>query len=519
MERITPFDRQRLQLLERLDSLDLGRPLPEDFRKGFLKLMELAAFSLMHKEDNFFGNCMIQMKRGIRLDLPTAAGVTAEVASFNLYFNPLILLRYNLEEIKAVIKHQVYHIMFRHLERAEKLKKGISPLALNTGMDLAINQFIQDLPGDEMTLERAEGEYRVKLERDQPFEVYARLIQQCLDRPRDREGQEKVTGSSSPGEGGEECREDRDRPGGEPGEPAPGAPSPSPVPQGPQGAREDEARIPPDPGPGMERERGEAGGGEEEGEAGAPPESLPAGDGSPPLTLEREHRQDSCHDIWQESCREANLDNLKDLTRRMANQANRGVMPGELEEVLRELNRRPELKWQDILRKTVGTLPVPYKKTITRKDRRQPERLELRGRLSDRVIKITVALDTSASMGERELQKCMAELFSIARLYRHEITVIECGNKIEKVYRVRNPREVQYNLQGRGGTAFSPVFQYIHQKRLRDHLLVYFTDGMGEEELTHRPINYRTLWVLTGNANRLSLSRPYGPVKKLQGRG
>ena len=65
-----------------------------------------------------------------------------------------------------------------------------------------------------------------------------------------------------------------------------------------------------------------------------------------------------------------------------------------------------------------------------------------------------------------------------------------------------------------GSTKFSPVFEYIKINNLRDYILIYFTDGIGEKVLSTKPINDKNLWVLTGNSV-LSLEKPYGKVVKL----
>ena len=65
----------------------------------------------------------------------------------------------------------------------------------------------------------------------------------------------------------------------------------------------------------------------------------------------------------------------------------------------------------------------------------------------------------------------------------------------------------------RGGTRFSPVFEYANAQRI--DLLIYFTDGKGEERLQTVPRGYKTLWVLSGRSEKLSLNEAYGAVKKL----
>jgi len=49
---------------------------------------------------------------------------------------------------------------------------------------------------------------------------------------------------------------------------------------------------------------------------------------------------------------------------------------------------------------------------------------------------------------------------------------------------------------------------------LRHVVLIYFTDGIGEKELNVKPINKKTIWVVSGS-EELSLKNTYGEVKRI----
>ena len=49
----------------------------------------------------------------------------------------------------------------------------------------------------------------------------------------------------------------------------------------------------------------------------------------------------------------------------------------------------------------------------------------------------------------------------------------------------------------------------------KTNLLIYFTDGKGEQRLSVVPRGYKVLWVLSGRGDKISLLNPYGTVKKL----
>jgi hypothetical protein len=75
-------------------------------------------------------------------------------------------------------------------------------------------------------------------------------------------------------------------------------------------------------------------------------------------------------------------------------------------------------------------------------------------------------------------------------------------------------KDIKSRINTRGGTKFTPVFEYANKHKV--NLLIYFTDGKGEEKLLTIPKGYKTLWVISGRGDKLSLKEAYGPVKKLK---
>ena len=160
----------------------------------------------------------------------------------------------------------------------------------------------------------------------------------------------------------------------------------------------------------------------------------------------------------------------------------------------------------------MGTIAVGKRKTRTRLNRRQPERFDLPGRQDDKILKIVAAIDTSGSVSDRDVAYILNEIIAIIAGRKHSLTVIECDSKIQRVYQVKTQADIKKNVAGRGGTAFTPVVEYINNDRyFRDALLIYFTDGYGEREIP-RPKTYRNLWVILGNTKNLSVAEPYGSV-------
>ena len=219
------------------------------------------------------------------------------------------------------------------------------------------------------------------------------------------------------------------------------------------------------------------------------------------------------HDIWEDSD-DIDEKTLKEFTEKFVNQSNKGKNPSYLSDLIASLkNNNGELPWNLYLKKLMGTVESNKKRTITRRNRRQPYRLDLRGELRSHKAEIVVAIDISGSISDEEFKQAIKEVLNIVKNYNHEITIIECDNEIRRIYKAKSIKDIKDRINIRGGTKFSPVFEYANNKRV--NLLVYFTDGEGENRLSVVPRGYKVLWVISGRGDKLSVKEPYGVVKKL----
>ena len=175
-------------------------------------------------------------------------------------------------------------------------------------------------------------------------------------------------------------------------------------------------------------------------------------------------------------------------------------------------NSKGEFPWNLYLKKLMGTVESNKKKTITRRNRRQPNRLDLRGELRGHKAEIAVAIDISGSISDEEFKQAIKEVLNIVKNYNHEITIIECDKEIRRVYKVKSINDIKERINIRGGTKFTPVFEYANNKKI--NLLVYFTDGKGEDKLQVIPKGYKILWVISGRGDKLSLKEALWSSKK-----
>lgn len=226
-----------------------------------------------------------------------------------------------------------------------------------------------------------------------------------------------------------------------------------------------------------------------------------------------DYNPEKTHDLWEASD-PMDEKTLREFTEKVVGLSAKGEIPAYIQNLIASLkNSKGELPWNLYLNRLMGTVESRLKKTVTRRNRRQPERLELRGQLRDHKANIAVAVDISGSISEEEFKQALKEVLNIVKNYKHEITVLECDDAIRRVYKVVSIKDMKDRTNTRGGTRFNPVFEYANLNAV--NLLVYFTDGKGEEHLKTIPRGYQVLWVLSGRGEKLSLKEPYGAVKKL----
>jgi predicted metal-dependent peptidase len=230
--------------------------------------------------------------------------------------------------------------------------------------------------------------------------------------------------------------------------------------------------------------------------------------------IETAYNPEKAHDLWEDSSA-IDEKTLQEFTEKFIDNAQKGSIPKYLENMISSLkNSKGELPWNLYLKRLMGTVESQKKKTITRRNRRQPDRLDLRGQLRSHKAKIAVALDISGSISDEEFNQAIKEVLAIVKNYNHEITIVECDNEIRRAYNVKSVKDIKERTNTRGGTQFNPIFEYANQHKV--NLLIYFTDGKGEEKLLTIPKGYKTLWVISGRGDKLSLKEAYGPVKKLK---
>jgi predicted metal-dependent peptidase len=109
--------------------------------------------------------------------------------------------------------------------------------------------------------------------------------------------------------------------------------------------------------------------------------------------------------------------------------------------------------------------------------------------------RVFVALDTSASITEDQIQKFLSEVRSIAG--SSEVTLLTFDTEVNQELDISSKMS-QFEVIGRGGTDFQPVFDRVAEEGT-DRNLIILTDGFaGEPEIKKKT---RVLWAIIEGGN------------------
>lgn len=408
--------------------------LPKDLGKEFSQLVNELAMNMLEEPDNFYGYFLLQMERQVDFTLASPTGINFTQGKFILYLNPLIFLSLTVPQMFTTMQHEILHLLSLHLQRVKTFQGVYSKLVINLAMDVTVNNYLQNLPPDAVTLAGINRKYGLKLPPYESLDFYLEKLQKAI----------KINSQKNPEESGEE-----------------------------EGDLQEEG-----------------------------------------TGLAENFAADSTHDLWE--TQEPVEDKvLNSFIEEYADKATRGKATGHVADLVKVLKSTlHELPWEKYLGKMLGSLATGRKNTTARRNRRQPERLDLPGQLRRYQPKVGVALDVSGSISDGEFKQAMKEVLALVRTYKEPITVMECDDRLRKVYKVRSVHDLQPRYKEKAGTSYAPVIGLANKEKF--DLLVYFTDGQGEKQLEVAPQGYKILWVLSGDGEKLSLKNSYGLVKRLQ---
>lgn len=403
----------------------------------------------------FYASLLSQMKRVKSKKLETL-GVTIKNGAIELHYNEEWFQTLTAEQARALLEHECMHIVMDHLaRRGDKDSK-----TWNLATDVAINQMIQGMPKDAISLKSFPpemvspheygGSYHYHNDAKDPKKLYPNDIAETYYNTIYQLTPEQKQQAQGGGDGGQ----------------------------------------------GQDQENGQ----------GQPPKSK----AQQKKDQEQLKHGQGQHELWAQADESMISSEVAKQAVMEAVERSRGEVPSNIKKRVDEMLQPPKVSWKRLLREFVAaSVKAGSKHSWKRVSRRYGE--EQKGKLPDRQVSITIAIDTSGSIGQRDYNAFMAEVTNIQSCYKSDITVLECDAQVGKEYKLTRYKKLDKDFSGGGGTSFKPPFQYVKTKNIRTDVFIYFTDMEGDFP-DHKP-PYPTLWVSTNSRERTA---PFGEVVKLE---
>lgn len=429
------------------------------------KLFKDASLVLATTRMNFIKDFPFAGNVSMSLDLvPTrdSRNPTAATDGRNLFFDIDFLSSLSENERMFVIGHEVYHNVLMHFARTE----GRDRQLFNIATDLEVNHILRadgmSVPGGALLAEQFGFPAGLSAE-----EYYEMLLQNPSNLQQKLNSLQN-SGSGSPSGSGSQSQRN----------------------QSPVNGQFDKHVY---EGDEMSKEKGPNGMADKYGKLGEDPNFNPSLDKQ---TMER--------------IREAAVRAAQEIERQ------RGDLPAHLKKLINSLTE-PEVNWKEVLSQFASKC-VTNDPTWNRPNRRFAHMGTFLPSHEGKMIKMAIGLDTSGSTAG-DINKFLSEVHGIVTTFgNYEVDLIQCDCDIQDVahYDDSQPLDLinnHFEAKGFGGTRMKPVFDYVAVNDLQPDVLVMFTDGYIESNLTEAP-QYPVLWVLTPDSTDSNIH--FGEVVKFQ---
>lgn len=514
-------------------------------------------------DDIFWGYVFANVNKEIHFDLPAPMGVTYRDNTFQLYFNPAFIDKdWTVMNLLEIVKHEGYHILYNHMELFKDLE---FQQAVNYATDCEINQYLPNLPKEGIRLDDIKKLTKNNNLKEKAGSLYYyEELKKVLDNlPNDKkctcgakehnervqkqqQEQQNSQGQSSQdqqeqGSNGQNSEnneqslenEQGQNSGDEQEQNSNRQSSENEQEQGSNGQASDNQNGQDNQNqtPQEQNQKGQnqqEQNQQEQNNQGQNPQNGQTEQLKPrkcTCGYNKKNNKFDTHEMWKDiynpennnfiPVSKATQNLMNEVVRQMdSGGKGRGSLPGNIIDQINKLNEPPQIKWQSLIVKQIGKQVCGKRKSPNRLNRRDPKSIYKKGNLNDRLHPIVVAFDVSGSVSNKELMYFLNELQALSDKMKLPITYIQFDWDIQNVETIAPNEKPSFNLHGRGGTSFQPVFDYLKDEQYpKETQLFIFTDGGGEREINNRGYK-KYQWIISGNQH-LSVQNESRPIIRL----
>lgn len=422
------------------------KPLPEGYRKHFDDVIANMFSNPKYIDYNFYAHVLAQCKTHFDTSTVNLAGVSFSINHYKLWINPEQFNKTSLEEGLGIMKHEMLHILNNHC--TIRNYKTENHEIWNIAYDCAINQSINR----QHLTDYAIYPDTIKAPENKSGEQYYDFLKDTAKQ------QMNETCESCGGSG--HSHEDCDECGGS----------------------------------------GEDADGNTCGKCnGTGKEICEDCNGTG-----RKLRPLDDHSKWEES--EGNDELRKDITKGMIEKAmakSRGNLPHDIELMLEMFTRKAQVNWQKELKNILGNKRANKTSTIVRPNRRQPDRMELKGTKKDRIFELVVMADVSGSVSNEELLTGLNEIHEICKKHNATLKLLQIDTEVHGIEEFSKKTKM-INRKAMGGTIMEGGIEYLRDHKIHYDALILITDGYIEDisKWVHPP-KKKMMFLVTNESQKI----------------
>lgn len=202
------------------------------------------------------------------------------------------------------------------------------------------------------------------------------------------------------------------------------------------------------------------------------------------------------HSMWGEST--GSLEAIRARIKQAINAAGKrtkaaGKLTGDQQLMIDKLNAS-QVTWRTQLRRFMAKSGITNV-AVSRTKRHRRYGITQPGQIKTPSLHLAVALDTSGSVSDEALVQFISELKLMSKYAK--LTVVNADSEIKGLQEYDSRKA--YTVEGRGGTAYKPVFDFFNKYHDPIDGLIYFGDGDCYDTAELQKPKYPTIWVLVGD--------------------
>lgn len=399
--------------------------------------------------------------------IPTMC-VTFNKCTFYMFYNEKFVEELNFDELKAIIFHELMHVMLNHMQRYKKFSDaGINPEILNIACDAAINQYLKNLPSSCVYPASFGAPEGFTFEQYVEFIInkFYNNVKEITKKMKGKKGSKGSNGD--PGEPDDSEDDDGDEDGDNEGE--------------------------------------QDGSGNKKSNKG----KLTKGTKDGLLGDLFDENKCGSHELWKDIDADE-AETAKDLMRAaVLNAAGKmaGDMPGDLIQKI-EAAWEEVINWKAALRYFYQSVIASWKE-YSRSVRDRRRGLEVPGSRKGYSCRLLFCTDNSGSMSDKDLAHVISECRYLGKTLKIEADVLQFDHGIQDFCDI-NQFVAKREFKGRGGTSFQEPFDFMQDKKYRREVLtklkkrtnvkkydgiIIYTDGYASKPEIYKKI--KILWLMT----------------------